>query len=53
VILETAIQGNATYVVSRDEDLTRDLDLKDRLREQGIETITVQHLLDRPRLGTL
>ena len=42
VILETAIQGNAIYVVSRDEDLTRDLDLNDRLREQGIETITVQ-----------
>lgn len=51
VILETAIQGNAIYVVSRDEDLTRDLDLIDHLRERGIETITVQRLIDRLRLN--
>lgn len=49
-ILETAIQGHASYVVSRDEDLTRDLDLIDHLREQGIETITVQRLIDRLQL---
>jgi len=47
VILETAIQGHASYVVSRDEDVTRDLDLIDHLSEQGIETITVQRLIDR------
>lgn len=46
LLLETAIQGNATYVVSRDEDVTRDLDLTNRLREHGIETITVQRFLD-------
>ena len=46
VILETAIQGNAAYVVSRDEDMTRDLDLIETLRERGIETITVQRLID-------
>ena len=51
VILETAIRGNAAFVVSRDEDLTRDLDLNDHLREQSIETITVQRLLDRLELG--
>jgi len=45
IILETAIQGGATYVVSRDEDVTRDLDLLDHLRERGIETITVQRFL--------
>jgi putative PIN family toxin of toxin-antitoxin system len=50
VILETAIQGHASYVVSRDEDMTRDLDLIDHLREQGIETITVQRLIDRLQL---
>ena len=49
VILETAIQGNATYVVSRDEDLTRDPDLNDHLRQRGIETITVQRLIDHLR----
>ncbi len=50
IILETAIRGNASYVVSRDEDMTRDLDLIDALRERGIETITVQRLIDRLRL---
>lgn len=47
VILETAIQGNAAYVISRDEDLTRDLDLIDQLRERGIEAVTVQRFIDR------
>lgn len=51
VILETAIQGNAAYVISRDEDLTRDLDLIDRLRERGIEAMTVQRFIDRLGLG--
>lgn len=51
VILETAIQGRASYVVSRDEDVTRDLDLIDHLREHGIETITVQRLIDRLQLA--
>lgn len=51
VILETAIQGKAAYVVSRDEDMTRDLDLLDYLRERGIETITVQRLINRLRLN--
>ena len=46
ILLETAIQGNVTYVVSRDEDVTRDLDLADRLREHGIKTITVQRFID-------
>jgi hypothetical protein len=51
VILETAIQGKATYVVSRDEDLTRDLDLTEHLSKRGVETITVQRLLDRLQIG--
>lgn len=46
LILETAIQGQATYVVSRDEDMTRDLELIHHLRQQGIETITVQRFAD-------
>jgi putative PIN family toxin of toxin-antitoxin system len=47
VILETAIRAHASYVVSRDEDMTRDLDLIHHLRERDIETITVQRLIDR------
>lgn len=50
-ILETAIQGRASYVVSRDEDVTRDLDLIDHLREHGIETITVQRLINQLQLA--
>jgi hypothetical protein len=50
IILETAVRGSATFVVSRDEDVTRDLDLIHVLRERGIETITVQRLIDRLHL---
>jgi len=50
MILETAIQGRAIYVVSRDEDMTRDLDLIDHLRTRDIEVITVQRLIDRLHL---
>ncbi len=42
VILETAIQGKATYVVS---------DLTEHLSKRGVETITVQRLLDRLQIG--
>ncbi len=45
VVLETAIAGSAQYVVSRDEDITRDLELAQRLAEHGIEPITVSRLL--------
>jgi putative PIN family toxin of toxin-antitoxin system len=51
VILETAIQGNAAFVISRDEDLTRDLDLIGHLRKRGIEAMTVQRFIDRLGLG--
>lgn len=46
IVLETAIRGNATCVVSRDEDVTRDLDLVSHLRERGIEAMTVQRFID-------
>lgn len=49
VILETAIVGKATHVVSRDEDMTRDLDLIGTLRQQGIEVVTVQHFINLSR----
>ena len=53
IILETAIRGNAAYVVSRDEDVTRDLDLIEHLRERGIATITVQRFIDQLGLNAL
>lgn len=41
MLLETAEVGEAAYIVSRDEDITRDLELAARLKEWGIEPITV------------
>ena len=46
LILETAILGGANYVVSRDEDITRDSDLRTRLAEHDITPITVQQFID-------
>ena len=46
VVLETAVVGGARYVVSRDEDITRDLELTQQLADRGIEPITVSRLLE-------
>jgi len=51
LVLETAIAGKATYVVSRDEDIMRDQDLVEYLEDRGIEAITVQRFLDLLRQG--
>jgi putative PIN family toxin of toxin-antitoxin system len=45
VVIETAIEGGARYIVSRDEDLTRDLDLVEALTGLGIEVTTVARFL--------
>jgi putative PIN family toxin of toxin-antitoxin system len=45
IFIETAIEGGAQYIVSRDEDLTRDLDLVDTLAGLGIEITTVARFL--------
>jgi uncharacterized protein len=46
MVVETAIEGGARYIVSRDEDLTRDLDLVDALQVYGIEVLTVARFLE-------
>ena len=46
IVLETAIRGGAAYLISRDEDVTRDLDLTEKLHERGIQTITVQRFIN-------
>lgn len=46
VVLETAIVGNATHVVSRDEDLTRDPELAQQLQSRGIQLATVNQFLN-------
>ncbi len=45
MIVETAIAAGADYIVSRDEDLTRDLALVEALREYGIGVLTVSRFL--------
>ena len=47
LMLETALNGNATFAVSRDDDLKRDQELISRMLEQGIEVLSVQRFLDR------
>jgi putative PIN family toxin of toxin-antitoxin system len=46
LIVETAISGGARYLVSRDEDLTRDPALVSALREHGVDVLTVAHFLE-------
>jgi len=45
MLLETAIVGGATHIVSRDEDLTRDLELLEQLENRGIKAMTVSRFL--------
>lgn len=45
MILETAILGEAQYVVSRDDDIKRDLDLIVHLRDNGVEVVSVAQFL--------
>lgn len=47
LMLETALNGNATFAVSRDDDLKRDQELILRMLDQGIEVLSVQRFLDR------
>ena len=50
ILLEAAIIGDARYFVSRDDDIKRDQDLMTRLRERGVEVVTVAQFL--PLLGS-
>lgn len=47
LMLETALNGNATLAVSRDDDLKRDQELISRMLEQGIEVLSVQRFLEK------
>jgi putative PIN family toxin of toxin-antitoxin system len=46
ILLETSIVGNATHVVSRDEDVTRDREIVKHLKNRKIQVVTVQKFLD-------
>lgn len=45
ILLETAIRGEAHYVVSRDDDIKRDLDLIAHLRDNGVAVVSVAQFL--------
>jgi len=45
VLLETAIVGGATHIVSRDEDITRDPELLEQLEKRRIKAVTVSRFL--------
>ena len=47
LMLETALNGNATFAVSRDDDLKRDQELISHMLEHGIEVLSVQRFLVR------
>jgi len=46
IVLETAISGVATHLVSRDADIARDLDLIAHLHKHDIEVVTVAQFLE-------
>jgi putative PIN family toxin of toxin-antitoxin system len=46
MFLEAAVRGNAHYLVSRDGDLKRDLELVAQMASRGIEVVSVQQFLD-------
>jgi Predicted nucleic acid-binding protein, contains PIN domain len=46
MFLEAAVRGNARYLVSRDDDLKRDLELVAQMASRGIEVVSVQQFLD-------
>ena len=46
LVLETGIAGRARYVVSRDDDIKRDLQVIARLREHGIEAVSVTQFME-------
>jgi len=45
IVLETALVGQATHVISRDEDITRDPELLRQLEARGIKALTVSRFL--------
>jgi putative PIN family toxin of toxin-antitoxin system len=45
MVLETALNGRATHIVSRDGDIVRSLDLMQQLEAHSIRAITVSHFL--------
>ena len=43
--METALLGKADYLVSRDDDLKRDLELMRKMHEHGVTVVSVSGFL--------
>lgn len=46
MVLEAVVNGHADVLVTRDGDMSRDLDLISLLEQRGIRVLTVRHFLD-------
>lgn len=46
-ILNTAIAGEAEYLISRDDDIKRDKKLISKMKSQGVTILSVQAFLDK------
>ncbi len=46
MVLETAIKGNADYLVTRDDDIKNDLEPVEEMEKYGIKVLTVSKFLD-------
>jgi putative PIN family toxin of toxin-antitoxin system len=46
MVIETAIQGRAGYLVSRDDDLKRDLEVVGHLEDHGIRVLSVSQFIE-------
>lgn len=53
LILETAIIGEAKYLVTRDDDIKRDLILTRQMQSHGVTVVTVRAFLELLRKDTL
>jgi len=47
VVLETAINGQAEYLVSRDDDIKGDTELIQQMRASGVQVLTVSQFLQK------
>ena len=45
-ILEAAVAGKATFIVTRDDDLKRDLELIQHMQKHGVQVVSVSYFLD-------
>lgn len=52
LVLETALLGQAECIVTRDDDLKRDLDLVERLQAHGVTVLSVRQFLNKLESGT-